>query len=224
MEQHFRSTKNAQVVLIIMALTVSGCLTNEESGDLPAQEQPAPVNGAPSIWGDPQSAVLMGDGYSFVPNASDPNGDTLTFTVINLPVWASFNSSTGAISGQPSLGNVGLFQGISISVTDGVNTVSLPSFSIEVFQAALGSMTISWTPPSQNTDGSALTNLAGYRIYYGETPGNYPNRIDITTTGISAHVVDNLLPKTYYVVATSVNSAGIESAYSNMAIKTVDGG
>ena len=44
---------------------------------------------------------------------------------------------------------------------------SLPAFSITVTQVGLGSMSLSWTPPTQNTDGSALTDLAGYKLYYG---------------------------------------------------------
>ena len=71
-------------------------------------------------------------------------------------------------------------------------------------------------------DGTVLTDLAGYRIYYGLSEGYYPNRIDIDTPGIAAYVVENLVPQTYYFVATSVNSAGAESIFSNVAVKTVE--
>jgi len=82
-------------------------------------------------------------------------------------------------------------------------------------------MTLSWTPPTQNSDGSVLTDLAGYNIYFGSSQGNYPNRVGIDNQSISTYVIENLLPDTYYVVATSLNSQGVESTYSNVAVKTV---
>ena len=82
-------------------------------------------------------------------------------------------------------------------------------------------MTPSWTAPAQNTGGTTLTDLAGYRLYYEISEANYPNRVENDTAGLTTYVVDNLAPATYYVVATSVNATGVESAYSNVAVKTV---
>jgi len=203
-------------------LTLTGCLSEEDSGSDFTGSPPVVQNNPPTISGNPQTAVMMGDGYSFMPTASDPDGDALTFNVTNLPVWASFDAGTGEISGQPSLADVGIFSQVRVSVSDGSDSASLPAFDITVAQAALGSMTLSWTPPLENTDGTALTDLAGYRIYYGETQGQYPNKVVIDAPGIASYVVENLLPKTYYVVATSVNASGVESAYSNVAVKTVN--
>ena len=100
-------------------------------------------------------------------------------------------------------------------------TVTLSEFSIEVTQAALGSMTLSWTPPTENEDGSALTDLAGYNLYYGEQEGRYTKRVRIDNPGLTRYVVENLLPKTYYVVATAFNTSGVESSNSGVAVKTV---
>ncbi|MDH3545876.1 MAG: fibronectin type III domain-containing protein [Gammaproteobacteria bacterium] len=97
----------------------------------------------------------------------------------------------------------------------------MPNFSITVTEIGLGSMTLSWTAPTENTDGTPLTDLAGFNIYYGQSQGSYPNRIRIDNPSIDTYVVGNLLPNTYYAVATSFNTAGIESAYSNVAVKTV---
>ena len=82
-------------------------------------------------------------------------------------------------------------------------------------------MTLSWTPPTENSDGTALTNLAGYNIYYGTQQANYPNWIRIDNPSISTYLVENLVPDTYYLVVTSFNSMGIESTYSGVAVKTV---
>ena len=122
---------------------------------------------------------------------------------------------------QPILGDIGTYSDIRISASDGEASTSLTPFSVEVTQTALGAITLSWSPPSENTDGSALTDLAGYHIYYGESSGDYPNRIEIDNPSISTYVVENLSPRTYFVVATAINSAGLESSFSNEAVKTV---
>ena len=85
---------------------------------------------------------------------------------------------------------------------------------------ALGSVLVSWTPPLQNTDGSALTNLTGYRIYWGTTSGNYTKSVTIGAN-LSSYVIDQLAPARYYFVATAVSPSG-ESAYSNEASKSVN--
>ena len=169
----------------------------------------------------PDQDVLVGDVYSFTPSASDSDGDSLSFSVTNRPLWASFDSTTGGLSGQVLLGDVGLYDGIGISVSDGNTSRSLPDFSITVSQTASGSMTLSWSAPTLNTDGSTLTDLAGYNLYYGTSPGNYPNQVPIDNPSVSTFVVENLLPDTYYVVATSFNASGVESSYSNEAVKSV---
>jgi hypothetical protein len=210
--------------LVITALSLGGCLSEETDGSAGGFTggDPSPGNTPPSIAGSPGMAVMIGDTYSFTPTASDADGDSLTFLVQNLPSWATFNASTGTISGQPTLADVGEFANVVISVSDGQAGTSLPGFSITVTQGALGSMSLSWTPPQTNTDGTTLVDLAGYNVYYGESAGNYPNRVRIDNPSISTYVVENLIPKTYYVVATSFNSAGVESAYSNMAVKVVE--
>lgn len=67
-----------------------------------------------------------------------------------------------------------------------------------------------------------LTDLAGYKIYYGTTPGDYTQQIRIDNPSISTYLIENLLPETYYIVATAFNTAGVESSYSGMATKTVE--
>ena len=66
-----------------------------------------------------------------------------------------------------------------------------------------------------------MTNLAGYRVYWGTTQGNYPNSVTVNNPGLSSYVVDQLTPATWYFVVTAVNSSGVESAHSNIATKTV---
>ena len=87
--------------------------------------------------------------------------------------------------------------------------------------SAGGSITISWQAPMRNNDGTPLVDLAGYRIYYGQTPGSYESLVRITNVGVMTYVLDGLSPGTYYLVMTSVNSAGLESAPSAEFSRTV---
>lgn len=178
-------------------------------------------NEAPQISGTPPGSVNENESYSFTPTASDPDGDTLTFSVSGLPGWASFNSSTGGISGTPSSADVGTYSGISITVSDGTLSDTLGPFSITVQAVSLGSVTLNWTAPTENDDGSALTDLAGYKLYWGTSSGNYPNSVTINNASVTTYVVDNLSPGTYEFVATAFNSSGVESIYSGSATKTV---
>jgi hypothetical protein len=94
-------------------------------------------NHAPTISGTPLTTTAEDASYSFTPTANDvETGDTLTFSIINKPDWASFNTSTGTLSGTPVNANVGITTGIVISVSDGAATASLPSFDLTVTNTA----------------------------------------------------------------------------------------
>ena len=124
-------------------------------------------NRAPTISGTPHLAINAGSSYAFVPTAADADGDTLAFTIANKPAWATFNTTTGRLSGTPTAAQVGNYANITVSVSDGAVTRSLATFAIAVSQISKGSATLSWTPPTENTDGSPLTNLSGFQIHYG---------------------------------------------------------
>jgi hypothetical protein len=64
-------------------------------------------------------------------------------------------------------------------------------------------------------------DLAGYRIYWGTTPGVYTNSATIDTIGTTTYMVQNLSPGTYEFVATAYNTAGVESRYSSPATKVL---
>jgi hypothetical protein len=182
---------------------------------------PTPTNTAPTITGAPATAVTAGTAYSFKPTAADANGDALTFSISGQPSWATFSNTTGQLSGTPAAGNAGTYSNIVISVTDGKATTSLTAFSIAVKQATVGSAQLSWTPPTSNTDGSALTNLAGYRINYGTSSGALTNSVQIPTAGVTSYLVDNLTQGTWYFTVVAYTSAGLDSAASSMTSKTI---
>jgi hypothetical protein len=203
-------------VLAAFTVVVVGCGGDDSS--------PAPAGGsnqAPAISGSPAGAVMQGTAYSFTPTASDPNGDVLTFSVVNLPSWATFSATNGRLSGTPSASDVRSYPDIRISVSDGQFTTNLATFTINVVATTNGTAMLSWTPPTQNTDGSQLTDLAGYRVYWGTTSGNYPNSVTLPNPGLTTYLVEQLTPAAYYFVITAFDSSGNESVYSNVATKTV---
>ena len=204
-----------------ISITVSDGSASATLGPFSITVIDANANAAPTISGNPPAEVNANNSYSFTPTANDADGDSLTFSVSGLPGWASFSPSNGRISGTPGDADVRTYNNISITVSDGSASVTLGPFSITVNAVSLGSVTLSWTPPTKNDDGTTLTDLAGYKIYWGTGSGSYPNSIKIDNPGISTYVVENLAPGTYEFVATSFNSEDVESAYSGVTTMTV---
>lgn len=179
-------------------------------------------NSAPTIAGAAATTVAVSTAYSFAPAASDANGDTLTFQIQNKPAWATFNTVTGQLSGTPT--SVATFQNIVISVSDGKASASLPAFSIQVTAAATpqnGSATISWVAPTENTDGSALTDLSGFVIAYGTTAGSLNKSVTVANPSVSTYVIDSLPAGTYFFAIKAVTSGGAESGLSSVASKVI---
>ena len=170
-----------------------------------------------------QDTVTVGQTFTVTPKVTGANGQTLTFSVKNAASWMSFNSTTGVLSGTPAAADVGTYANIVLSVSDGQTSASAPPFSIVVAgaNAATGSADVSWTPPTTNTDGSTLTNLAGYRIYYGTSSSALTEVVDISNIGVTDYVIGGLGTGTWYFAVKAYNSAGTESSLSNIATKTI---
>jgi hypothetical protein len=136
-------------------------------------------------------------------------------------VWATFSSATGQLSGTPTSLHVGSYANILISVSDGKASAALAPFAITVADTSNGAASLTWMPPTQNTDGTTLTNLAGYRIVYGVSASQLTQTIQVTNAGMSSYVVENLAPGTYYFAIRAYTASGAESAESNVVAKIV---
>ena len=162
--------------------------------------------------------------YTFQPTASDADGNLLAFSIANKPGWASFSDTTGRLRGTPGDADAGLYDGILISVTDGLDTASLPAFSIRVDAAGAqtGSFTLSWTAPVSRADGTPLplSEIDGYRIYYGELSGSYPNSVEVADGAAETVTVTDVPVGDYRVVMTTYDVDGRESGYSSETAKT----
>jgi hypothetical protein len=187
-----------------------------------ASGTPAPANAAPVMTGAPSTTAIAGSVYSFTPKASDANGDALTFSIQNKPVWATFSTSSGQLLGTPS--SAGTTAGIVIKVSDGKSETALAAFSLVVSAAATaapGTSTVSWQPPTQNTDGSALTTLSGYRIYYGTSAQSLTNTITIDNAGLTRYLVEGMTQGAWYFAVTALTRDGAESENSVTVVASV---
>lgn len=86
-----------------------------------------------------------------------------------------------------------------------------------------GTATVRWNPPTTNTDGSALTNLASYRVVYGTSSSSLTRSAAVVDPTARSTTIASLTPATWYFAVKTVNAAGVESTNSNVASKAVVG-
>jgi hypothetical protein len=151
---------------------------------------------------------------------SNPTGDTLTFSIENKPVWATFDTTSGAPTGTPGVADAGTYANIVISVSDGRKSASLPAFTLTVQQISNGTVTVDWTPPTENTDGTVLSNLKGYRVHYGTTANNLTQSVEVANSGLTSYVVSNLSSGTWFFGVSAYSTTGVESSLSGVVSQT----
>ena len=212
--------------LATQAGTYSNIVISVSDGQLSAALAPFSIkvttsNVPPTISGVPSGTATVGQVYSFVPNASDPDGQKLTFAIAGQPAWAQFDPATGRLYGTPADASVGTYTGIRISVSDGQASAALPTFSIVVQKPVSGSATVSWVPPTTNVDGSPLTNLAGYRIAYGSSASSLSQTVEIPSPTVTSATIERLSAGTWYFAVRAYTATGVESDLSNVGQKTI---
>jgi len=120
------------------------------------------------------------------------------------------------------LRNLGIFAGFTLLLAGCDDQSATPSTSAGfALRSRSTSAVLSWEAPTTNTNGSALTDLAGYRIYYGENPSRLSQSVPIKTIGVQTYEIDNLSAGTWYFAIMAVTSAGTESRLSNVVSLTL---
>jgi hypothetical protein len=203
--------------------------------------QAGAVAHAPVLTGlPPASSVVVGQTYTFAPKATDADGSRLTFSITNKPSWIAFDTATGAMTGTPTV--KGVTSGIVVSVTDGTFTKSLPAFTLTVKEGTApapaankapapapvaaakpitGNAALSWTTPTENEDGSALGDLAGFRVVYGTSPDKMTQQLDVPGPSLTSVSVEELAAGTYYFAVKAYSKTGAESALSEIVYKQI---
>jgi hypothetical protein len=202
----------------------------EQSASLPAftvQVLAAPVSAPPppppTISGTPPTSATAGTPYSFQPTAAGPAGMTLSFSVQNKPAWANFSIATGQLTGTPASTQTGSYPNIVLSVSDGQASSALAPFTISVAGTTptTGSATLNWVPPTQNTNGSALTNLAGIILYYGTAPASLTQSVQLASTTQTSYTIANLAAGTWYFGGVAYTNSGVQSAMSALVSASI---
>ena len=181
-----------------------------------------------TITGTPATSVAVNGWYGFQSWATDNDGRAVTYSIKNKPAWATFDAY-GHLYGKPAAANVGTYANIVISASDGISSASLPAFSITVTgptstggtTTTTGSALVQWHPPTQNTNGTTLTNLSGYTIKYGTNASSLSSTVKVANPGLTSYQIDGLAAGTYYFAVAAYNSTGGTSTFSSLVSKTV---
>ena len=111
--------------------------------------------------------------------------------------------------------------GCSGDIQNAANSPASSGGSSENTGPTTGSATLTWSPPTENTDGSPLTDLAGYYVHYGTSEASLTETIELADAGATTYVVSDLSPGTYYFAVSAYNSLGLEGVWSYVASKTL---
>ena len=95
------------------------------------------------------------------------------------------------------------------------------NFNIGQGQQCLHPVHVFWTAPTTNTDGTPLTDLAGFKIYWGANSGNYGLNVEVADPKATSYTLCNFLPLTYYFAMKAYTTTGTESSFSNEVSYTV---
>lgn len=213
---------------VIAAIAAAGCGPDGSSSmagsgsSPPTQSDTAPQTvSPPSISGTPDTTVVANNQYSFRPGASDTAGDSLTFSIENLPSWATFNTTSGLLSGTPSPSNVGDYQSITISVSNGKAIAQLPSFSIQVMPppAAPPPPPPTNAPPTITGTPAASVQAGSHYAFQPSAADADSDNLTFSATGVPSWA--SLNPTTGLLSGTpSSNDVG---TYANIVVSVSDG-
>jgi hypothetical protein len=107
---------------VFLALLGMGSAGQQEAANTPALQ----------IEGKAASSAEPTTFYAFTPTVTQRADRPLRFSIENKPAWASFGPRRGTLYGTPLVAQAGTYSNIRITVSDGVRSVTLPSFSITV--------------------------------------------------------------------------------------------
>jgi hypothetical protein len=179
------------------------------------------VNRGPTISGTAADSALVGTLYQFTPVASDPDGDTLSFTAENLPPWADIDPTTGAISGTPDEGDVGEYESITVTVADASHQAATSPFTITVNGNGTGVASLQWEKPLSKVDGEPLDDLAGYRLVYGRNQDELDHSIFISDPAQTSYEFATLGEGIWYFAVIGVSANGLEGPPTTVATKSI---
>ena len=233
MQRRSRNLLRSFLPLLPLCLCqASGVNTGSVTAATPAAVEVLAKNAAPSIVITALADAQVGAAFDYQPVAQDPESDTLRFTSVNLPTWATLDPASGHISGTPGLDDEGLYESISITVADATHQVVTAPFSIVVNPAVSlaanpapelnsGVVSLQWEMPPSKVSGEPLDDLAGYRILYGRSSSDLDHSVLITDPATTSYQFSSLTPGAWYFAVVAVSSSGLEGPPTTLASKSI---
>ena len=174
---------------------------------------------------DPNNNNLLEVGAKL--NITDPDAgeaafiaNTISGNYGSLVIDTAGNWNYAASNSQAVIQNLAtgatLIDSLTVSSVDGTtHTITISIIGVDE-NIATANITLSWVAPAAREDNSALplSAIAGYKIYYGTTPGQYPNSTTVNDGSATGYTLNNLSSATYYLVVTTIDTSGRESQYS----------
>jgi hypothetical protein len=210
--------QRALVLLLVLALGACNWDSGQDPGDQPASE----TAGVSLTITSPISTSSMDTTDPAVDIAGSASSENGVYQV----AWENDQGKQGVANGTESwkIPNVDLALGennITVTAEDTAGEKSTRRIKIKRESGQKGSVTLSWNPPTSRVDGSALTNLAGSKIYYGRMSGIYDYEIDIDSPGISTYVVEGLMSGEWFFALAAYDAEGLESERSNEVLREI---
>ncbi|HHL38973.1 MAG TPA: hypothetical protein ENJ37_00530 [Deltaproteobacteria bacterium] len=173
----------------------------------------------PSADSTSADTTSPGDSGGTSTSGTSTSGTSTSGTSTSPSTTAATSNGTSTATPQQGTGSGG-----SVIVSGGGGSggggISGGSGSVSGGGGSSSSATLTWSPPVTNTDGSSLTNLEGYMVYYGTRSRDYTAVVDVSN--VTTYTVRGLTSgTTYFFTVTAYNSAGRESAYSNELYKVI---
>jgi hypothetical protein len=192
------------VVMLLFAISLAyHCTGGGGGGSSPSTSSLVSISVTPA-----NPSVPVGVTKQFT--ASGTYSDGTSHDITTQVTWSSSNTSVATVNSS----------GLATAVGAGTATITATSGSISgnttLTVTPAGTISLAWDPPTTNADGSPLTDLAGYKIYYGTAFGTYDHSIDVGN--VTTYTLTGLAQgQTYYIAVIAYDTSNNQSGFSNEA-------
>jgi hypothetical protein len=198
------------IILISLIVFLGGCLTSSQDSlsELDSSNKP------PSFDDNGNVIIAVGEYVEIKLNALDPEREELNYSTSNFPPFLTLDPNTSIIFGTPKLQDIGVYQDIKISISDGINTIIAGPYTVQV-EKELFKIEVTWTEVTQDVDSDNISNVSGYKIYLSKALDDYYQEVTIEDSTIISHNIGRLAAGTYFISMKSYLTSGLESELSN---------